>query len=101
MVSNAVTSIVRNNSEIRLISECYISSTSGLDVMIGAPLSENYRIARSESVGLASLDGLEAFLLRDGWKVMVRGFSKDSKFSKLLTDSKDAPVRGLQICALD
>ena len=62
--------------------------------MIGAPLSENYRIARSEPVSLASLDGLEAFLLCNGWKMMVAALSKDSKIMKVTGDTKDAPVRG-------
>ena len=62
--------------------------------MIGASLSENYRIARSEPVSLASLDGLEAFLLRYGWKPMVLMLSKDSKSMKVAVENKDAPVGG-------
>ena len=80
-------------------SECQTSFTSELDVMIGAPLSENYRIARSEPVGLASLDGLEAFLFRNGWKMMMQ-FLKDNRMSKFITDTKDAPVSGYRyVCS--
>ena len=59
--------------------------------MIGAPLSENYRIARSEPVGLVSLDGLEAIFLGGAWKHIGMLF-KNSKIAKVNTDVKYAPV---------
>ena len=48
--------------------------------MIGAPLSENYRIARTEWAELASLESIQAFLFGDGL---------NADFVKVLGDVKD------------
>ena len=58
--------------------------------MIGAPLSENYRIAHSKPAELVSMDGLEEFL-GGGWKGLSMAFEKDNKLQKSLT-LKDEPV---------
>ena len=76
----------------RLISECSTHFTSGLDMMIGAPLYENYRIARTEEAELASLDSLQAFLFGGGLKATLMPFTSNVDFGKILSDVKYPPV---------
>ena len=77
----------------RFVLECCSCFTSGLDVMIGAPLSENYRIARSEIMPVASLAGVEWFL-DAGYKALVMFLSTDRKVMKIMKETKDVPVSG-------
>ena len=69
-----------------------ISSFSGLDIFIGLPLSENYRVAWSEGLGFSSLKDWYALLFDEGWKMVKLALSADSKYSQVLRDIKDPPV---------
>ena len=76
-------------------SKCYTPFTSDLDVMIGAPLSENYRIARCGTMEVATLDGLEAIFMGGAYK-HVGMLCKNSKIAKVNTDVQDAPVSAVE-----
>ena len=61
--------------------------------MIGAPLSENYRIARSEIMPVASLEGVQWFM-DIGFKMLGMFLSSDNNVMKIMKETKDVPVSG-------
>ena len=66
----------------------------GLDIFIGLPFSENYRVAKSEGPFLTTVEDFYGFFFENGWKLL-----KPGRFQELLGDIMEPRV-SLQMCKI-